>query len=582
MDRQKDTARGLGSVVTRVVPASGLLALMVLLAVLWGCQNQGNSMRQLSHRIRPATQTSRLVQNAEYLRKSGRLELAVEELEEALLQEPDNLAILDLLARCYEELGYFDRAQELYDKALSVAGHHAALENNRCYSLYLQGRLDQAESCFRKVLAREPANQTARNNLGLVLCRQGREAEALALWREALSAPQAWQLLEQALTALDREMPPHLAALAPSPADRRTAAAGAPAASPAEPSGLRASRPAGQDMPAPAQARPAPLPSPAAASWDRDLTPAGLAGQSPGEPQNLAGSAPAPAAASPPENAAARTAPGPSESPSASTTAATEQSPAPGAQTNPEPPAPQAAVAAAPVQVTASSAAEEKPAAPAAAKPPVKESLQASSLSPPAPEAQVTPPGHPLRQFLARLVRLLTEGDSPARAASAGGTPQASTPVPRPEVKAAPAPAVSPAAVAVAASSRQEEPAATASPPGSEDTSIPFLTSRELLETRIELKNGNGAQNLARDARRLLSLEGFTVVAIGNHIDFGLEETTIAYRPEAARVARVLAQKFFPQARLKADGKTSRGADIRVSLGRDLAAAPDHLAHMIP
>jgi len=136
--------------------------------------------------------------------------------------------------------------------------------------------------------------------------------------------------------------------------------------------------------------------------------------------------------------------------------------------------------------------------------------------------------------------------------------------------------------VAVAASSRQEEPAATASPPGSEDTSIPFLTSRELLETRIELKNGNGAQNLARNARTRLSLEGFTVVAIGNHIDFGLEETTIAYRPEAARVARVLAQKFFPEAKLKANGKTSRGADIRVSLGRNLAAAPDRLAHMNP
>lgn len=113
MDRKKDAKgfRDAGIVVSRVLPALVLLALMVVLAALLGCQKQIGT--RMSQDIRPATQTSRLVQNAEYLRRSGHLELAVEELEKARLQEPDNLKILDLLAQCYEGLGHFKRAQDL-------------------------------------------------------------------------------------------------------------------------------------------------------------------------------------------------------------------------------------------------------------------------------------------------------------------------------------------------------------------------------------------------------------------------------------------------------------------------------------
>jgi len=95
------------------------------------------------------------------------------------------------------------------------------------------------------------------------------------------------------------------------------------------------------------------------------------------------------------------------------------------------------------------------------------------------------------------------------------------------------------------------------------------LTAQELEGTWIEVKNGNGARNQARDTRNRLFLEGFTVVGIGNHLDFGLEETVITYRPGATRVAQTLTQKFFPGARLEEGGSLSREADIRVSLGHD-------------
>ena len=242
MDRKKDARgfRGLSFVVSWALPATALVALMGFLAVLSGCQKQINTFRGGAPQIRPSSHTDRLVQNATYLRQSGRLELAVEELEEAHLQEPENLEILDELARCYEDLGHFARAQELYDEALS-RGHHPALENNRCYSFYLQGKLGRAEACFRETLARDPDNQMARNNLGLVLCRQGREAEAQAVWQEFLTETESRERLGQALAALGREAPPNLAGAEPAPAEKQAATVASAAVSPVpEASGPRA------------------------------------------------------------------------------------------------------------------------------------------------------------------------------------------------------------------------------------------------------------------------------------------------------------------------------------------------------
>ena len=65
------------------------------------------------------------------------------------------------------------------------------------------------------------------------------------------------------------------------------------------------------------------------------------------------------------------------------------------------------------------------------------------------------------------------------------------------------------------------------------------LTAKELTETAIEVRNGTPTPGLAHQARSTLSLEGFNVTQIGNHIDWGAEVTVIYYRPEAQRVAQV-------------------------------------------
>lgn len=128
--------------------------------------------------------------------------------------------------------------------------------------------------------------------------------------------------------------------------------------------------------------------------------------------------------------------------------------------------------------------------------------------------------------------------------------------------------------------------AAAASPQAHLSPSLPptpvSLTAAELISTRISLRNGNGKPDIARAYRTLLSRQGFTVIDIGNHIDFGAVHTEILYRPEAARVARSLAARFFPQARLK-EASLADDLEVKVVLGQDLAGPfPELLAHLGP
>lgn len=126
-------------------------------------------------------------------------------------------------------------------------------------------------------------------------------------------------------------------------------------------------------------------------------------------------------------------------------------------------------------------------------------------------------------------------------------------------------------------------PVAAATPKAEGGSPTPVsLTSAELISTRISVKNGNGTKNIARAYRALLSRQGFTVAEIGNHLDFGMVQTTILYRPEASRVAQALAARFFPQARLQ-ESQLADDVEVKVVLGKDLSGpSPDLLAQLGP
>jgi len=618
MDRKKDArgSRGPGFVVSRMLPVTVLVALMGFLAVFLGCQKQISTFRGGKPDIRPSSPTARLVQNAAYLRQSGRLELAVEELEEAHSQEPENLEILDVLARCYEELGHFNRAQELYDEALS-RGHHPALENNRCYSFYLQGKLGRAEACFRETLARDPENQIARNNLGLVLCRQGRETEALALWQDALSETEARERLGQALAALGRAAPPNLASTKPAPAEERAAAmASAAVSSVPETSGPRAQIQDRQQRHRSIQAQvPSSSPGPLA-SQDQNLAPASPAGEKPrGTAKDVAIQAQAP----------------PSPLPAQLVESRKNHPPEPDGALSPEGRTPPQVAKAAPVAVEEQSLASQDTSVIKKSQEEASPVLTAVELLDTGIELKngngadnfaritrrrlssegftVVGIGNHIdfgleetviahRAKASRVAQVLAEKFFPGAKLSANGdiSPRADIrvslgrdllavqePVRQHQEKVAfdgPGPVAPAAPVATVPAVKAEKIAAsrvTPTPPTSD-----FLAALKLYQMRIELRNGNGVAGQARELRRQLRAEGFRVASIGNHIDFGLEKTVIAYRPEAAQLAQVLSQKFFPEASFEEGGRLSPGADVRVSLGWDMIPDQGQLAQNTP
>ncbi len=151
---------------------------------------------------------------------------------------------------------------------------------------------------------------------------------------------------------------------------------------------------------------------------------------------------------------------------------------------------------------------------------------------------------------------------------NASSPPVAAAP-PRPEAQTAQTPQAAPAS--------SSAPAA-ASEPGKAKAIV--LTAAELINTKIELRNGNGVQDLARRLRSALTVQGFNVVRIKNHIDFGMAQTTILYRPGSHRTAQALEQKFFETASLKEAPKLPHNVDVKVILGRDLAGPSDLLAKL--
>jgi len=204
----------------RILAAAAIAGMLLLGA---GCNTWGSGNRY-APLVRPSpSETSRLLSNAHYYKLMGRPEAALKELEEAHRADPDNLKIADALAQNYQELGHFQRSQEIYQEVLARQGSNRALQNNLCFSFYLQGNLSKAETCFKETLERDPGNLAARNNLGLLWCRQGKLAEAQRLWEESEGAAGAQTRMNQALAFLGKT-PANYAKL-PEPEPQRQAAA---------------------------------------------------------------------------------------------------------------------------------------------------------------------------------------------------------------------------------------------------------------------------------------------------------------------------------------------------------------------
>ncbi len=495
----------------------------------------------------------------------GRPQLALKELEEAYAGDRNNLKVLDSLAHLYEDLGHFDRAQKLYQEALSRHDANPALHNNLCFSYYLAGRWEQAEACFRQALDRDPGNVAARNNLGLLYCRLGKREEARRLWREAEGEAAAEQKVNLALAALGMSAPAAYA---------------------------QSNRRAPEQHPVQATAK-TQQPRPAAAV------------QAPSQPA---------------ERLAKRleVAAKPGESPRAETPRPEAAAPRPTAETGKKTDA-VTPVATRPAAVTAIHGALQ----PSQVRP---QPLNAAELEETAIEVRN---GTRTRNLAHRTRSLLSQegftvtrignhidfgakktviyyrpgADRVARSLGRDFFPtskmeqslklrddvdvkillghdllnrhglmahRAETPRP---VAAAPRPTAETGKKNDAVTPVETKPTAPTAIHGALQPSqvrLQPLSAAELEETAIEVRNGTRTRNLAHRSRSLLSQQGFTVTRIGNHIDFGAEKTVIYYRPEAERVARALGRDFFPTSTMEQSLKLRDDVDVKILLGHDL------------
>jgi Tfp pilus assembly protein PilF len=485
-----------------------------------------------SSKIRPASgDTARLLRNAHYFKLMGQPQLALKELEEAHAQDPDNLKVVDTLAHCYEELGQFDHAQKLYQEALSRHGANPALNNNLCFSYYLSGRWEQAEACYRQVLARDPGNSAARNNLGLLYCRTGKPEEARRLWQEAEGKAAAEKKVNQALAALGMSVPTAYAQ-----SDEAAPAKGKPLETPGK-EGTQAKT----GQPGPVATVQAPSPGGARLARRTEI--------------------------------AAK----PAETPPAATSQAVAMAPRPVAETVKKdqaaaPKVTQPAVAAPrPVAETVKKeqAVASKATQPAVAAPrPVAETVKKEQAAAP----KVTQPAAVAPKPVAETETVWKEQVAVPEATqlvAVAPRPVAETETVKKDQTAAPE-ATQPAAVA-----KTDHTATNPAPDGPN-----YLTCKELVETGIEVRNGAGTRFLAHRTRSMLTLEGFTVKHIGNHVDFGAKKTLIYYRPGAQRVARFLGRDFFPTAKAEQKRKLRKGVQVKVVLGHDFVKRPDLMAQL--
>jgi Tfp pilus assembly protein PilF len=161
---------------------------------------------------------------AQYYNLIGRFDLALQELSKAVASDPHNVRLLNAMATCYDNLGRYARAQEIYEVILEQNANDFAAKNNLGYSCYLSGDFSRAEKIFQEILSVNPNDFLARNNLGLLWSRQGRESQALALWQKTEGEIQAREKLDNVLASLGKSNSQEAAKPAPKNKDPQLAA----------------------------------------------------------------------------------------------------------------------------------------------------------------------------------------------------------------------------------------------------------------------------------------------------------------------------------------------------------------------
>jgi tetratricopeptide (TPR) repeat protein len=134
--------------------------------------------------------------------EQGDIELAESDLMYVLAQDPENASALNALGYTLaDQTDRFDEAEALITRAFELLPDDAAVTDSMGWIAYKQGRLEEAEFYLRQALGLD-SNPEIAAHLGEVLWEMGRKVDARLVWDEALQAAPENKVLIQTLERL--------------------------------------------------------------------------------------------------------------------------------------------------------------------------------------------------------------------------------------------------------------------------------------------------------------------------------------------------------------------------------------------
>lgn len=116
----------------------------------------------------------------------GQFLYALEAIESLLISYPNDPLLLNISGACYAGLEKFDKAIELYEKALSVNPDYAEAHNNLGIVLHNLNLLDDAVKSYIAAISINPNYAEAHNNLGNSQGKLGQLSDAIRSYEKAL------------------------------------------------------------------------------------------------------------------------------------------------------------------------------------------------------------------------------------------------------------------------------------------------------------------------------------------------------------------------------------------------------------
>lgn len=111
---------------------------------------------------------------------------AVNLLQQAISFEPDSVLYLLETGDLLQQAGNFDKALEIYDKALILRQDLAPVHNNRGNALKMLGRFEEAVESYGKAAALNPESPEILTNMGVALSGLQRYEDAAVCYEKAL------------------------------------------------------------------------------------------------------------------------------------------------------------------------------------------------------------------------------------------------------------------------------------------------------------------------------------------------------------------------------------------------------------